>query len=84
MNKNIIVIFASFLLLSTQNTFTRAIETNETEKNVPIIIACVGDSITQGFPNDVSNSYPRQLQRRFNDTRYKVRNTFVVVIFICV
>mmetsp|Transcript_1494 Transcript_1494/g.1638 ORF Transcript_1494/g.1638 Transcript_1494/m.1638 type:complete len:328 (-) Transcript_1494:16-999(-) len=55
------------------------IDTHNSGKSAPIIVACVGDSITEGlaYPGqkfNLSESYPHLLQNHFNKSRYKVLN----------
>jgi hypothetical protein len=66
------------------------IDTHNSGKSAPIIVACVGDSITEGlaYPGqkfNLSESYPHLLQNHFNKSRYKVWGTGIFIyIYICI
>mmetsp|Transcript_2324 Transcript_2324/g.2434 ORF Transcript_2324/g.2434 Transcript_2324/m.2434 type:complete len:220 (+) Transcript_2324:68-727(+) len=70
------VITVLFVLLSIQNISSNVNKNDLISKNHSLtkVIACVGDSLTEGAGNSLANSYPGLLQNHFNESRYKVTN----------
>jgi lysophospholipase L1-like esterase len=73
-SKHNTVITLLFVLLSIQNILSNANKNESISKNYghTKVIACVGDSLTEGAGNPLANSYPGLLQNHFNESRYKV------------
>jgi lysophospholipase L1-like esterase len=59
----IVIILISVVLTQCSSLFT--IDSHKSE-NAPIVIACVGDSITEGAYNALNETYPHLLQERFS------------------
>ena len=69
----LIMAFVSTLIfLVTTNTIAHKAVSDETKRAIPLIILCVGDSITNGSSVNVSSSYPALLQSHFDTKMFEV------------